>query len=350
MKSKLFSKTQGRTHTYKNTSYRELCLLTALLPAFMWGIYLFGARVITLCLAGIAGAIAADMLLWCILCGFKTKKAFSRLRLLDDCFIGCAIALMCPSSVPLFLPTFGAFFGVMLFRELLGNRGNNIFNPCLGGIVLTELVFGKAMNSFVLPFSYHSATSIIIPDSYIKAAECSSPLQLLVKSNYLFEDGMTGLFVGISPGKIGEVGIILLIAAAVYMFIMGVGKPYAGLSYAAFMFVFCFLFSKGGSESTYFAMAQVLSGGVVFLSVFACSDAATTPHTTTGQVIFGLGCGVLTYIFRTFITSFDGAYVAVLIMNLATPIIDRLCIPMPYGIKLRRSTSSASRSQADEQE
>ncbi len=341
MKRKLFAPPR-REHTYKTRSYRDICLLAALIPAFAWGIYLFGARVITLTLLGVFSALAADAFLWCLLGRFKMKTVRARIKPLNDCFIGAAVTFMCPASVPLFVPMLGAFFGVILFRELLGSRGNNIFNPYLAGAVLVELVFREYMNSFVLPFSYHSASAVIIPENYIKAAECSSPLQLLVKDNYLFEDGIGGLFAGISPGKIGEVGIVLLILAAAYMAVMGLSKPYAGISYIAFTFIFCFMFPKGGSESTYYAMAQVLSGSVVFLAVFACSDAATTPHTLMGQVIFGLGCGVLTYIFRTFITSFDGAYIAVLIMNLATPVIDRLCIPLPYGIIPKKTATNRS--------
>ncbi|MDD4422429.1 MAG: RnfABCDGE type electron transport complex subunit D, partial [Eubacteriales bacterium] len=212
-----------------------------------------------------------------------------------------------------------------------GGIGRNLVNPAVFAIAVIKITLPSFVDKFTMPYSYFNAFTSELSSSLIDTVRVFSPLQMLSR-DHVYEEGFTDLFFGTSPGNIGEIGIVFIIIGAIYLSYRKIIDLRGSAAYMAVVFLFSFMFPRGNGETIYFALTEMMSGGAVLLSVYACNDFTTTPKQKTGKIIFGAGCGLLTILIRYNFSHFEGAYVAVLIMNLFTPLINKLTRTVPFGM------------------
>ncbi|PKM63262.1 MAG: Na+-transporting NADH:ubiquinone oxidoreductase subunit D [Firmicutes bacterium HGW-Firmicutes-21] len=318
-------------HTEKTYNTIMVDILIALSPVLVWSVFIFGARVLT---------IAALTVSFCIIFEFCSRYLLNKRRLesaikhstdLSSVVTGLLITFMLPVTVPLYLPIFTAFFAVVIAKQLFGGIGKNIFNPAVFAIAFIKILLPSFTSIFTKPFAYFNPLTAELDSSLIETVRVFSPLQMLGRG-HVYEEGFSDLFYGTSAGNMGEVAVLILILGAIYLSYRKVIDIKGSLSFVATVFMLAFLFPVGDGETIYFAMTELMSGGVILLAVFACNDFTTTPRQSKGKVIFGVGCGILTVVIRYSFSHFEGVYVAILAMNLLTPLIDKLTRKTPYGM------------------
>ncbi|HAN22146.1 MAG TPA: Na+-transporting NADH:ubiquinone oxidoreductase subunit D [Clostridiales bacterium] len=318
-------------HTEKTYTTIMNDILIALAPVLVWSVFIFGARVLTIVSITVISCVLLEFLTRFILSKRNKIEAYKQATDLSSVVTGLLISFMLPVTVPLYLPVFAAFFAVVIAKQLFGGIGKNIFNPAVFSIALIKLILPSVTNNFTRPYAYFNAFTFELDGNLIDSVRIFSPLQFLGR-NQVYGEGYADLFFGTSSGNIGEIAVLILIIGAIYLSFRKVIDLKGSSAFITTVFLLAFLFPRGDAETIYFTITELMSGGIILLAIFACNDFTTTPKQGIGKIIFGIGCGVLTIVIRYFFKHFEGAYIAVLIMNLLTPIIDRLTRVTPYGM------------------
>lgn len=318
-------------HTEKTYKTIMADILIVLFPVLLWSVFIFGARVLTIVSLTVVSCIFLEFLSRCFLSKFNFKLALQQSTDLSSVVTGILISFMLPVTIPLYLTVLAAFFAVVIAKQLFGGVGKNILNPAVFSVALLKLLLPSLTSSYTKPYAYFNAFTLNLNSDLVGTVRVFSPLQMLGKGQ-VYEDGVSDLFYGTSAGNIGEIAVILLFLGAAYLAYRKIINIKSSLSFVGTVFLIAFFFPQGNSETIYFALTEVMSGGVILLSVFACNDFTTSPKREIGKILFGVGCGVFTILIRYIYPNFDGAYIAVLIMNLLTPVIDKFTRTVPYGM------------------
>ena len=284
----------------------------ALAPATIAGIVLFGVQALLLVLVCVASAVAAEF--------FFNLACKKKQTLMDFSAIvtGLILALNLGVDVPLWQAAIGSVFAIVIVKCLFGGLGKNIANPAIAARVFLLLAFTTAMTTFSDP----KVATDVLPDFYTGA----TPLAALKDGNY----DLLSLLLGHHGGTIGETCAIALLLGYAYLVFKGVIKWYVPFAFVATVFVL-YVFSSKFDFGV--ALAQVLSGGLLFGAIFMATDYVTTPLSNLGKVCFCIGCGLFTFAFRT---GFFGAYpegvsISILFMNLLTPLLEKWTNPRTLG-------------------
>ena len=291
------------------TSRLMLDVVIALLPALAVGVWVLGPRALAVTAISIAAAIATEWLY--ALC---TR---SRNTIVDGsaAVTGMLLALTLPHTVPLWLPAVGSAFAILLTKLLCGGLGQNIFNPALAARAFLLLVFPIAMTAY----------------TGVDGVSAATPLHHMVMPA-LPEESLLSMFLGNCPGSIGELSTLALLLGGVYLVLRRVISPRIPLAYLGAVALLTLLFHKTDAPLKWM-LYSLCSGGVALGAIFMATDYATSPATAMGQVIFGLGCGVLTVVFRYFGLFPEGVTYAILLMNALVWTIDRFTAPKVFGTK-----------------
>jgi len=228
---------------------------------------------------------------------------------------GLLLAMTLPASVKLWQVAIGAAFAIIVVKALCGGLGQNIFNPALSGRALLMLAFPAS----------------IVRYAGVDGVTSATPLHHMIMPA-LPEESILDMFLGRCPGSIGEISALALIIGGAYLVYRKVISPRIPLSYLGTLAVLTFLFPKAGTNLEWM-LYNLFSGGVMLGAIFMATDYATSPVTAKGQVLFGIGCGVLTVIFRSFGIYPEGVTYAILIMNAFVWVIDRHTAPRRFGVK-----------------
>jgi len=278
----------------------------ALLPETVWGVLLFGIPALLTICASVATAVASEWLFNKI-----TKK---RQSAGDGSAVitGLLLALVLPPTLPLWQTILGAAFAIIVAKQLFGGLGSNVWNPALIGRAFLVASFPAAMGaSWISPLPDATSSATIL--STLKQADAVSSVDYWE------------LFIGRQAGCIGESSILLILISA--LFLIGTGL----VDWRAPVFMVgtfaLLMFASGGD-----VLAHLLSGGLVFGAVFMATDYVTTPVTSYGRIVFGAGCGLLTFLIRKFGGYPEGVMFSILIMNSITPFLNKLT-PRKYGYK-----------------
>jgi len=310
MKNRLIVSTSP--HLYKEESVSRIMwmVVLSLLPAGIAGIFIFGEGALRVIILSIVSALITEGLLQVL-----TKK---KITVLDgSAFLtGLLLAYNLPSEVPLWLPVVGAFFAIAIGKAVFGGLGQNIFNPALVGRVFLMASWPKYMTNF----------------SQLDAVSTATPLALIKKGRILENISYGDLFLGKHGGCIGEVCILALLLGAIFLFIRGYLSWHIPIPYILTVGLFTYLFGPKGLFTGDW-LFHILSGGLILGAFFMATDYVTSPLTRKGQIIFGIGCGLLTAIIRLWGGYPEGVSYAILMMNAATPIIDRYTRNRIYGTK-----------------
>ena len=275
----------------------DVCL--ALLPAVIFAVYWFGFGVLLTVLLSVASAILSEFLM---------EKALRRPVTIDDgsaAVTGLLLALTLPAGTPWYVPVLGSVFAICIAKQVFGGLGDNFVNPALAGRAFLLASFPAAMTTYPL-----------VADAVTSATPLSSEFAGSV--DYL------QAFIGRIGGCIGEVSTLALLIGAAYLLIRRVIDWRIPLSYLGTMALLTVI---GGGN----VLDSVLLGGTVLGAFFMATDYVTSPVTSWGRVIYGVGIGIINYTIRRWGAYPEGTTYAILLMNIATPLIERFTRPRKYG-------------------
>ncbi len=288
-----------------------LDVVIALLPALVVGTVVLGLRAL---LVAAVSALSAVVFEWLFCLVMRRKNT-----VLDGSALvtGLLLAMTLPASVPLWQVVVGNFFAIVLMKGLFGGLGQNIFNPALAG---------RAFLLLIAPIS------ITHYEGLADAASSATPLHQMVIPAIPSDYSLLDMFLGNCPGSIGEISALALLAGGVYLVIRKVISPRIPLAYIGSVALLSLIFFKTDSPLLWMGYS-VLSGGLMLGAIFMATDYVTSPVTAKGQIVYGIGCGVLTLLFRYFGLFPEGVTYAILLMNACTWVIDRFTPPPRFGKK-----------------
>ena len=304
-----------------------LHVIVALLPIIIWAVYLFGARVMAVIAVSVASSLATETLL--------TLAIYKKPRISDLTSVvsGIMLAMTMPAATPLWIPAVGGVIA-MGIKQLSGGSGRNFLNPALFARTVIMLAFGKMM-IYTAPFVKLPVFADVDPG--LASATAMSSLN----SGKFPTESVYELLYGRCTGNIGEVSALLIILGGLFLLLRKIISYKIPLSFLLTVLVLTYAFPKIDIDSS-FSIYTILSGGILFAAIFMATDHTTSPCTTLGQVIYGVGCGGLTVLLRYSGLFYDGAYPAVLIMNeLARPI-DVLAFRFNGPVKKKKKAKPAA--------
>ena len=293
------------------SSRMMLDVVLALVPSLIVGVIVLGFRALVVTLISMAAAVAAEYL-WSLI--------LKRRNTIIDCsalVTGMLFALTLPSTVPYWIAAAGSAFAIIVAKLMCGGLGQNIFNPALFSRAVAMLLFPAALTRY--------------PALGVDAVSSSTPLHHMVMPA-LPEESILDMFLGNCPGSIGELSALALLAGGIYLILRDVISDRIPFAYLATVAVLTLVFHKTKNAIAWM-LYSLFSGGVMLGAFFMATDFVTSPVTKPGQVLFGIGCGVFTVIFRYFGLFPEGVTYAILLMNLLVWVIDHSTAPYVYGYK-----------------
>lgn len=296
----------------RNTQQIMRDVVIALLPTLIAGTIIFGMRALLVTLVCVAAAVAAEWACGMVLYHRNTVKDLSSV------VTGLLLALTLPATVPYWVAAVGSVFAIVVVKGLCGGLGKNVFNPALGARAFLVLLWPVYMVRFVAPGAVDGVAS-------------ATPLHHMVMPA-LPEESLGQMFLGNIGGCIGEVCTLALLIGGAYLLYKGVISLRIPAAYLGTVAVLTLVFAKG-DNAVLWMLYNILGGGVVLGALFMATDYATSPVTPKGQIIYGIGCGVLTVIFRYFGLFPEGVTYAILLMNACAWAIDRYMAPRRFGTK-----------------
>lgn len=303
------------------TSRIMLDVIIALMPALIVGIYFQGFRALAVTLVSIAAAVSTEGLYRLI-----SKKYFT-LSDLSAVVTGLLLAMTLPATVPYWVVALGAVFSILVVKAFCGGLGENIFNPALAGRAFLMLCFPVYITRFA-SFGFKAPASC----SSVDMVSSATALHHMVMPS-IPEESLLDMFLGSAAGTIGEVSALALLAGGIYLVIRKVITVRIPLSYLGTVALVTLIFNKTDANPFVWMCYQLFSGGVMLGAIFMATDYVTSPTTSLGQILFGIGCGVLTVIFRYTGLFPEGVTYAILIMNAIVWILERYTRPRIYGNK-----------------
>ena len=286
-----------------------LDVMLALTPALVVGIWLHGWRSLVVTLVAIASCVASEWL--------YAKVTRTRNTVIDGSAMvtGMLLAMTLPATVPYWLVVVGSAFAIIFVKALCGGLGQNVFNPALSARGFMMLIAPKYMVRFLSVDGVTEAT----------------PLHHMVMPA-LPEESVLDMFLGNCPGSIGEISALALLLGGAYLVWRKVISVRIPAAYLGTVAVLTLVFAKTDSPVLWM-LYSLFSGGVMLGAIFMATDYATSPVTAGGQLIYGIGCGALTVIFRYFGLFPEGVTYAILLMNAVVWILDRYTAPRRFGVK-----------------
>mgnify|MGYP003290402120 CR=1 FL=1 len=296
----------------RNTQNIMLDVILALIPTLLVGVVRFGMNALVVTLVSVVAAVAAE---W--ICGMIVYRK-NTVKDLSSVVTGLLLALTLPATVPYWAVTLGSAFAIIVVKGLCGGLGKNIFNPALGARAFLMLVCPVYLVRYVAPGAVDGVTS-------------ATPLHHMVMPA-LPEESIADMFLGNIGGCIGEVCTAALLAGGIYLIWKRVISVRIPAAYLGTVAVLTLVFAKGDNAFAWM-LYSLLGGGVVLGAFFMATDYATSPVTPKGQIIYGIGCGIFTVIFRYFGLFPEGVTYAILLMNACAWAIDRYMAPRRFGTK-----------------
>ncbi len=293
-------------------------VLIALLPALAGSVYFFGFRALMVTLIS-AGAAVFFEWAWC-----KLMKQNDKTYDMSAIVTGTLLAFVCPPTIPYWMIIIGDFFAIILVKMLFGGIGKNIVNPALAGRAFM-FSWPVAMSTWV-KVGFENAAGIFDTTDAVTAA---TPLAAMHQGQ-LPADSLLDAFLGNVGGCIGETSALLLLIGFVYLLYRKVITARIPLAYIGTVAVLSFIFPLGNDRFTWMAY-QLCTGGLMLGAIFMATDYVTSPLTKLGQLVYGIGCGILTIMIRYFGGYNEGVSYAILIMNCCVVLLDRIGRPTKFG-------------------
>ena len=285
---------------------QDVCI--ALLPAAAAGVLFFGYRSLVILALSIAAAVLSEH--------FYCKAAHQKSTIGDFSAVvtGMLLAMNLPSTVPYWMPVVGSVIAILLVKMIFGGIGQNFANPALAARAILSLSWASLMNTFATPAFGNLAG--------VDAVASATPI---AAQNYT----LAQLFLGNIPGTLGETCKLALLIGAAYLLWRRVISWHIPAAFIG-TFAVCYLIGTGFDLGA--TLYQVLSGGLILGAFFMATDYSSSPATDKGQLVFGVGCGLLLFIFRFCkSTPAEWCSFAILLMNVVSPLIERVTGIKSFG-------------------
>lgn len=306
-------------HQKGNVSTQKIMLvvLISLLPAVIASGIIFGLRAILLIIICAAS---------CVIFEYLSRLVMKKTNTIGDLsavVTGVLLAMNVPVTLPVWMAIIGSFISIVIVKQLFGGIGQNFANPAIVGRIVLMVSFTPQMTNWVQPFWYKTA------DITTSATPLSSSITV--------RPTLDQLFLGTTGGSLGETCALALLIGGIILVVTKVISPTTPIAFIGTLFVFSLIanLAEGISfdVSLYDATYQILAGGAMLGAIFMATDYATTPINPSGKIIFGVGCGLITFLIRQFGSYPEGVSFSILLMNILTPYIDNATITKPLGAK-----------------
>ena len=307
-------------HVHAPVSTRTIMrdVIIALLPALLGSIYFFGFRALMVTLISVAACVFFEWL-WC-----KLRNQPNKLYDLSAIVTGMLLAFVCPVTIPYWCIILGDFFAIIIVKQLFGGIGKNIVNPALAGRAF--MFSWPALMSNWVKVGFDNAAGIVSTTDAVTAA---TPLAAMHQGQ-MPADRLVDMFFGNVGGSLGETSVLLLLIGFVYLLARRVICGRVTVCYLGTVAVICLLFPQG-NDPVAWTLAQLCSGGLMLGACFMATDYVTSPVTRWGHALYGVGCGLITMLIRYFGGYPEGVSYAILVMNCAVVLFDRIGRPTKFG-------------------
>ena len=267
---------------------------------------------------------------------------------------GMLLAFNMPATLPWWMAIVGAFIAIVVVKQLFGGLGKNFLNPALGGRAFLMLCYPILMTTWVKPgrANWAGLLSGTVGMNGAELATGATPLSVDFMHSGLLPDASLGdMLIGNVGGCLGEVSALMLIVGGIYLVVRGVIRVRVPVSFIASVAVLTFLFPAAGVGRLDWMLYNLLGGGLMLGAIFMATDYVTSPATPKGEIIFGIGCGLLTVFIRKFGGYPEGVSYAILIMNTCVWLLDKVGKPARFGVtKEMKEKQKAAKKAAKEAE
>ncbi|MCF6461827.1 RnfABCDGE type electron transport complex subunit D [Clostridium sp. Cult1] len=316
-------------HIRSNESVQRIMLdvIIALTPAIIGSVYFFGLNALKLILISVASAMAFEAII---------QKIFNKPITINDfsaIITGILIAFNLPASAPWWLPIMGSAFAIIVVKQFFGGLGSNFMNPALAARAMLLTSWPAHMSTFTgtRPDVVATATPLAMM-KYGMGADGGASATVEAATSASQAAGaelptLWNMFIGNAPGAIGETSVLLLLIGAAYLIIRQVIDWKIPVFYLGTTFIMLVLL---GVE-TEFLPYHMLGGGLILGAFYMATDYASSPVTPIGRIIFGIGAGILTALIRVKGGYPEGVSYSILLMNVATPLIEKFTRPKVFG-------------------
>lgn len=308
MMKKLHIATSPHVRDSISTQKVMLLVIAALLPSAVAAVVHFGWRALLLMVFCVVVSVA---------CEGVCRQIMKREQTIKDgsaALTGLLLAMNLPVTLPLWEAALGCFIAIVIVKQLFGGLGQNFANPAITARVVLMVSLAPDMTHWILPktaagnaFSYDAVSS-------------ATPL---VSGNASIQD----LFWGSTGGCLGETCAAAILFGGLFLVFMGIISPVTPLAYLGTVAAATYIATVSVNEMFY----QLMAGGLLLGAFFMATDYVTTPITAKGKLIFGIGCGLLTFLIRFYGSFPEGVSLAILLMNILTPYIDKFTMTRPFG-------------------
>ena len=321
-------------HLHTKTSTKSLMrdVVIALLPAVIVSVLFYGWSELLVLSTSVASCLLVEL--------FITRFLLKKPCTIADCsalVTGILLALNLPATTPWWIVFIGAVVAIGVAKMTFGGLGQNIFNPALVGRVFLLISFPAQMTNWTRPAGFvggnldaiTGSTPLRAVKEHLGNTEIANPT-LNNMGDYMSMDYFDTLFYNIG-GSAGEISAIAILLGFAYMLIRGVIKPYITVSILLTVALFSDIFWIIDPTTYTDPIFNLLTGGVLLGSVFMATDYVTSPMSKSGQIVFGIGIGVITMLIRYFGAYPEGVSFAILIMNSMVPLLNKWFHTKKYG-------------------
>lgn len=314
-------------HTKSSATVTGIMLdvIIALIPAAFAGVAVFGIR---------AALVIAVCVLSSAAFEYISRTLMHRSNTIGDLsavVTGLLLAFNLPVNIPIWMCVIGSLVAIIVVKQMFGGIGHNFANPAITARIVLLVSFASAMTGFTAPGrATVDAVTTATPLSYLSSIDLSGDISAQLNTFIDNGDipGLFNMFFGVRAGCIGEVCSVALILGAVYLMLRGVISFHIPCSYILTTAVFMFIVSD---FNILFTAYEVLGGGLLLGAFFMATDYTTSPINKKGKIVFGIGCGILTAVIRLYGSLPEGVSYSILLMNIATPLIEKATAPKFFG-------------------
>lgn len=306
MSSKLYLASSPHLHDKSSTQKIMLDVIIATLPIILASTIIFGMRSLVVIFTTVLSCVLSEYL------SCKIMKRPNSIKDLSAVVTGILLAFSLSVSIPIGIAAFGGFVAIVVIKQFFGGLGQNFVNPALCSRIILLISFPAQMTNWPEPFAYLKGSADIITSA--------TPLDKSVLTTVTYFD----LFFGNIPGCIGEICSMAILLGGIYLLVKKVISIIIPIFFIGTVFVLTFL--MGGDP-----IFHIFSGGLLLGAFFMATDYVTSPVTRLERIIFAVGCGFFTVIIRIFGNLPEGVSFSIVLMNILTPLIEKLMFPKPFG-------------------
>ena len=337
-------------HSGNSIQLTMFSVMIALIPAAMVSVYLYGWLAVFLLTTCIGISLLTEYVALRMM-----KRDTARLWDGSAALTGLFLALVLPAAVPWWIAVFASVFAILLGKQLYGGLGYNLFNPALAARVVLLISFPLYMTSWLIPmhmgavldmydFSNSLSFFFLGPDAVKQTWDAITMATPLGHVKTELTQGVTvgealanyqystlNAFIGREAGSLGEGSALALLMGGIWLMARHTISWHIPVSYLLTVAVFASIFNLINPDIYAPPLFHLLAGGLILCAFFMATDPVSSPSSGIGKIVFGVGCGLLTWVIRTFGNYPEGAMFAVVLMNCATPLIDYYVRPRVYG-------------------